>query len=77
MEQIDTPLLIMHGEQDLRCPVSQADELYTALKRLGKRTRLLRYPSSNHGFLKLGKPSYRVDALNEVNVWLKEHLHGE
>ncbi|MGG4144204.1 S9 family peptidase [Paenibacillus algorifonticola] len=72
--QVKAPVLIMHGEQDFRCPVGQADEWYTALKRLGKQTKLIRYPGSNHGFLKNGKPSYRVESLHEVNAWLGKHL---
>nr|MBA3655097.1 S9 family peptidase [Actinomycetota bacterium] len=33
---INTPLLILHSEEDLRCPVAQADELFTALRLLGR-----------------------------------------
>ncbi|ANY69493.1 peptidase [Paenibacillus sp. BIHB 4019] len=74
VSQVKAPVLIMHGEQDFRCPVGQSDEWYTALKRLGKQTKLIRYPGSNHAFLKNGKPSYRVEALREVNAWLDKHL---
>lgn len=73
---VQAPLLIMHGEQDFRCPVGQADQWYTALKRLGKTTRLIRYPGSNHSFLKIGKPSFRIDALQRINGWLNEYLPG-
>lgn len=76
VNQVRIPMLIMHGEQDLRCPVGQSDEWYTALKRLGNPARLLRYPGSGHMFLKLGKPSYRVQALQEVNSWFKQYLTG-
>lgn len=74
VSSVKAPVLIMHGEQDFRCPVGQSDEWYTALKRLGKQTKLIRYPGSNHAFLKSGKPSYRVEALREVNAWLDKHL---
>ncbi|MBW4082698.1 S9 family peptidase [Paenibacillus sp. S150] len=76
VKQVGIPMLIMHGEQDLRCPPGQSDEWYTALKRLGKKARLLRYPGSGHTFLKLGKPSYRTGALQEVNAWFKQYLAG-
>ncbi|MRN56900.1 alpha/beta hydrolase family protein [Paenibacillus monticola] len=76
VKKVEVPMLIMHGEQDLRCPIGQSDEWYTALKRLGKKARLIRYPGSNHSFLKIGKPSYRVEALEEVNSWFNEHLRG-
>ncbi|MGW9528825.1 prolyl oligopeptidase family serine peptidase [Paenibacillus terrae] len=74
VNNIETPLLILHGEEDLRCPVGQGDELYTALKRLGKTTRLIRYPGSNHSLLKSGKPSLRVDNFEQVVSWFNSYL---
>jgi dipeptidyl aminopeptidase/acylaminoacyl peptidase len=71
---IETPLLIMHGEQDFRTPIAQAEELYTTLKRYGKTTKLIRYPGSNHSLLKSGKPSLRVDSFEQVNAWFNEYL---
>ncbi len=76
-KNVQTPLLLLHGEQDFRCPVGQSDQMYTALKRLGKTTRLVRYPGSNHSFMKAGKPSYRVDALEQISSWLTVYLEEE
>lgn len=73
-DKVTAPVLIMHGEQDLRCPVEQSDQWYTALKRNGVTARLIRYPGSNHAFMKLGKPSLRLDALEQVNAWLHQHV---
>lgn len=67
--RVETPLLLIHGEQDYRCPVGQAEELYTSLKRLGKPARLIRYPGSNHSLLKSGKPSLRVDSFEQMRAW--------
>ncbi|MNO20926.1 Prolyl tripeptidyl peptidase precursor [compost metagenome] len=75
--RIETPLLILHGEDDYRTPVSQAEELYSALKRYGKTTKLIRYPGSNHSLLRSGKPSLRVDSLEQVNAWFRQYLHGD
>ncbi|WP_440119307.1 prolyl oligopeptidase family serine peptidase [Paenibacillus sp. QZ-Y1] len=74
---IETPLLIMHGEQDYRTPIAQAEELYTTLKRYGKKTKLIRYPGSNHSLLKSGKPSLRVDSFEQVNAWFNRYLRDE
>lgn len=74
VQTMETPLLLIHGEADLRCPVSQADELYMALKRWDKTTKLIRYPNSNHGLLKNGKPSYRIDLLEHVRKWMAQYL---
>ncbi|PQP81299.1 peptidase S9 family protein [Paenibacillus sp. PCH8] len=74
---IETPLLIMHGEQDYRTPIAQAEELYTTLKRYGKKTKLIRYPGSNHSVLKSGKPSLRIDSFEQVNAWFNQYLGNE
>ena len=73
-DRVTTPLLIMHGAEDLRCPVEQADQYYTALKRHGKTTRLIRYAGSGHAFQKSGKPSLRIDVLEQVNAWFNRYL---
>ncbi len=72
--QAYTPLLLIHGEQDLRCPIEQGEQMYSALRHLGKPVRMVRYPDSNHNVLKSGKPSYRVNILREVNEWLVHWL---
>ncbi|MBA9084285.1 dipeptidyl aminopeptidase/acylaminoacyl peptidase [Fontibacillus solani] len=75
--RIEIPLLILHGEDDYRTPISQAEELYSVLKRYGKTTKLIRYPGSNHSMLKSGKPSLRVDSFEQVNAWFGQYLHGD
>ncbi|MHB8575155.1 MAG: S9 family peptidase [Dehalococcoidia bacterium] len=57
---ITTPLLIMHSEEDLRCPMEQAEQMYTALKRLRRDVVLVRFPGENHELSRAGKPSHRV-----------------
>lgn len=46
---VTTPTLILHGEADLRVPVSQGYELYSALKRQGVTTKMVVYPRMRHG----------------------------
>lgn len=72
--KVETPVLIMHGEQDMRCPIEQSDQWYANLKRWGKEAKLVRYAGSNHAFQKAGKPSLRVDVLQQVNAWFYTHL---
>lgn len=73
--QVNTPILIMHGEQDMRCPIEQSDEWYASLRHLGKTAKLVRYAASNHAFQKAGKPSLRIDLNTQVNEWLHQHLN--
>src|SRR5205823_2385883 len=54
--QINTPLLIIHAEQDLRCPIEQAEQLYITLKVLGKETKFVRFPDESHELSRTGRP---------------------
>ncbi|GAF22469.1 LOW QUALITY PROTEIN: acylamino-acid-releasing enzyme [Bacillus sp. JCM 19047] len=71
---VETPLLILHGENDLRCPIEQAEQLFIALKRLGKQTRFIRFPEANHELSRSGKPSLRVKRLEAILGWFEEYL---
>ncbi len=61
VEQMTTPLLILHSEEDLRCPIEQAEQLFTALKRLRRDVTFVRFPGENHELTRNGKPSHRVE----------------
>ena len=69
--KIVTPTLILHGEDDLRVPVSQAYELYHALRRASVETQLVVYPRSGHG---VREPKLAVDLLRRHIAWFEEHL---
>jgi dipeptidyl aminopeptidase/acylaminoacyl peptidase len=71
---IDTPLLIEHQEQDLRLPIEQGEQLYSALKYLGKTVELLLYPGESHGMSRTGKPWHRVHRLHAIVNWFDRHL---
>lgn len=72
---IHTPLLIIHSEGDLRCPIEQAEQLFAALKVQGKQAVLVRYPQeSSHGMSRSGPPDLRVHRLEQILRWWAEHL---
>jgi acylaminoacyl-peptidase len=72
---ITTPLLIIHAEGDLRCPIEQAEQLYAALKRQKKETVLLRYGTeANHNLSRGGPPDLRLDRLRRITAWFDKHL---
>lgn len=71
---VQTPLLILHGEQDLRCPIEQAEQLYVALKRRKQTTRLVRFPGANHELSRSGNPHLRVRRLEHIAQWFNEYL---
>jgi dipeptidyl aminopeptidase/acylaminoacyl peptidase len=71
---IKTPLLIIHSENDLRCPMEQAEQLYTALKRRGAEVELFRIPNASHGLSRGGKPKLRLARLNAIFNFIDERL---
>jgi dipeptidyl aminopeptidase/acylaminoacyl peptidase len=49
VDAISTPVLIVAGDMDYAAPLAQSEELFTALNRLGKPVRFIRYPGEGHG----------------------------
>jgi len=68
--KVKTPVLIVHGERDLRVPVSQAYEFYSALKHYGAKTKLVIYPGEYHG---IRGYVHQLDLMARVLEWFKEH----
>ena len=68
---IRTPVLLLHQDGDLRCPIGQSDELFAALKLLGREVEYVRYPG---GFHALGvAPSHLVDRAARTVEWFQRH----
>jgi dipeptidyl aminopeptidase/acylaminoacyl peptidase len=67
---VNTPVLVIHWEGDLRVPISQGEELYAGLRLLGKKAEMVRYPG---GFHILRTPSQAVDMTKRVLAWNLEH----
>ena len=70
---VTTPTLFLHGERDDRCPIDQSEQMYVALKVMGKTTQLVRYPGSSHLFILTGKPSYRIDYIKRSLDWFDKY----
>ena len=69
----ETPLLLIHGEQDFRCPLEQAEQFYIAMKKYGVKTRMAIFPESSHGLSRSGLPNLRIERLEEIVDWFNEH----
>jgi dipeptidyl aminopeptidase/acylaminoacyl peptidase len=72
--QVETPVLLLHGEADLRCPIAQSEAYFVALKRLGKEVELVRFPDCSHLFTRLGHPKMRQEYLARTLAWFNKHL---
>ncbi|WP_276730985.1 S9 family peptidase [Bacillus sp. (in: firmicutes)] len=71
---VETPLLILHGERDDRCPIEQAEQLFIALKKMGKETKLVRFPKASHNLSRSGHPGQRIKRLNYISSWFDQYL---
>ncbi len=74
VEKIDTPTLILCGALDWNVPVLNSEQLYQALRRLGKKTQLIVYPGEHHG---IRKPTFQKDRLERTLAWYDELVKGE
>jgi dipeptidyl aminopeptidase/acylaminoacyl peptidase len=71
---VKTPCLIIHSEQDYRCPMAEAEQWFTALNLLGVPTELVRFPEENHELSRSGKPKHREERLDHILRWFREYL---
>ena len=74
--RVEAPVLLMHGEDDLRCPIGQSEQFFVELKRLGKTVEMVRFPGCSHGFLRAGPPRMREEYLGRMLGWFDRYLAG-
>lgn len=74
VDNVETPLLILHSEKDYRCPIEQAEQLFIALKHRKKETKFVRFPESNHELSRSGKPTLRINRLEYIRDWFVKYL---
>ncbi len=71
---VRTPTLVIHSEQDWRCPVEQGQRWFVELKRRGVPVELLLFPGEGHELSRSGRPSHRRARFEHVLRWWGEHL---
>ena len=74
VQNIKVPLLIIHSEQDLRCPIEQAEQLFAALKWMGREVQLVRFEGQSHGLSRGGHPKLRLERLRHIRGWFEKYL---
>ncbi len=74
MRNVVTPLLIIHSERDLRCPIEQGEQFFTALKYLRRTVQMVRFPDEGHELSRSGQPGHRLERLNRIVGWFRDHL---
>ncbi len=73
VKNVNTPLLIIHSENDFRAGIHTADELFVALKKLKKEVEYVRYPREGHELSRSGEPEHRVDRIRRIIDWFEMH----
>jgi dipeptidyl aminopeptidase/acylaminoacyl peptidase len=74
VQNIQTPLLIIHSDEDWRCPIEQAEQLFTALIWLRREVEFLRFEQQNHDLSRNGHPRLRVERLEAIREWFVRHM---
>jgi len=71
VDKITTPTLVMGGESDWNVPINNGEQLYQALRRMGRVTQLVVYPGQSHG---LSVPAYQVDRYERYLKWYDKYV---
>ena len=71
-----TPILILQAEQDHRCPPADAEQLFVALRALGRTAEYVLYPEEAHTFHITGRPDRRVDRMERMLDWFDRYVKG-
>jgi dipeptidyl aminopeptidase/acylaminoacyl peptidase len=75
-QNVKTPSLFIHAEQDDRVPIAQAEQMFRALKRHGVDSEFVRYAGESHGEFANGKPAHYVDRIERVIAWFDKYTTG-
>ena len=74
LDKCSTPTLIIHSDEDYRCPLSEGYQMYSALQQLGVETRMIIFHGENHELSRSGKPRHRIRRLKEITDWFEKHI---
>jgi dipeptidyl aminopeptidase/acylaminoacyl peptidase len=73
-QDIETPVLVVHSENDLRCNIEQGELLFNLLRVMGKDVEMLRFPAESHELSRSGSPVHRVMRFEAILEWFGRYL---
>lgn len=73
-DQVETPTLIIHSEDDFRCDVDQGYQFFTALKYFGVDAEMLMIRGENHNLSRAGRPRQRIERLKALSDWFQRKI---
>jgi dipeptidyl aminopeptidase/acylaminoacyl peptidase len=75
-QNVKTPTLILHSDNDYRVPLEQGEQWFRALKHFGVTTELVIFPRENHNLTRTGEPKHLVESLNWQIYWFDRFVNG-
>ncbi len=76
-KDIHVPMLIIHSEEDFRCPINQAEELWMTLRMLGRDVTFYRFPGESHELSRSGSPVHRQMRAEIILDFFADRLGGQ
>ena len=73
LDQAATPTLVIHSDEDYRCPLAEGYQVYSALRQRGVESRMVIFHGENHELSRSGKPLHRIRRLREITSWFQKH----
>lgn len=77
LANVKTPLMVIHSEEDWRCPIGQGEAMFRGLKVQGKPVVMVRFPGESHELSRSGVPSRRVQNQQHIRRWFDHWLMGK
>ena len=78
IKNVETPLMLIEGEQDFRCPPGAGGEqMFRALKYLHKTAVMVQFPGESHELSRSGRPRHRIERLEHIVNWFDIYLQGK
>jgi len=76
VQNVTTPILILHSDNDYRVPIEQGEQWFRALKHFNKTAEIVFFPRENHNLTRTGEPKHLVESLNWQQYWFERYLEG-
>jgi len=77
VQNVTTPILVLHSDNDYRVPIEQGEQWFRALRHFGKTAELVIFPRENHNLTRTGEPRHLVESLDWQAWWFTKYLEGK
>ncbi len=76
VDKVETPTLFIHSLMDHNCPLSEAMQMFAAIKYRGIPSRMCLFEGESHELSRSGKPRHRVRRIREITEWMDRYLEN-